>query len=619
MSAAHYSELVRGFALTGEDGNHILVSEQPDKAIDSEDTSNVLLVDTNEVEDDFEGDVPTEEEKATLRKVPGKVNAAGYALCFVEAANYASYYGVTGVFLNFIQRPLPAGGNGAGAPPAGTQQSAGALGMGLQTANALTVTFQFLVFCTPLLGGYLADVKLGRYRGLWVGIIIGFASHMLLVIASIPSVITGGHAIIPFVIGMICLAIGSGFIKPSVAPLIADQSTVKRQTVKMLPSGEKVIEDPGVTVERMLLLYYLFGNAGAFFSIATSYTEKRIGFWLSFMLPGICFLLQPLALLYARKRITHYPPSGSSVGDAFKVLRQVAGRVKGLNFKSADDAWESVKPSNLRAKGEYAQLAAKHKPGYFSYDDQSVDEVKATLKALRVFIFLPAWYLADGGTNSILTNMAGSMTTNGLPNDLLNNFNPITTVCAIPVYNYVLYPTLRKMGINYGYIKRISVGFLIGAILNAVAAVLQWQVYETSPCRYAATECNIGTGVSPLVNNVSIAVVAIPFILQPLGGIFISVSCYEMAYTMTPPRMKGTIIACVFFTSAISKAIVLGCTPAFKDPNLTWVFVGIGCANLAASVANFVFFRDLDNVAKETNLHRMDLTQEEVERTKGKV
>ncbi|WVW83498.1 hypothetical protein I302_105519 [Kwoniella bestiolae CBS 10118] len=607
--AANDSQLVRDFALTGEDANHVL-TDQPDKAVDTKDTSHDVLVGTNEVAED---DAPTEEEKATLRKVPGKVNAAGYALCFVEAANYASYYGVTGVFQNFIQRPLPEGGNGAGAPPSGTQQSAGALGMGLQTATALTVMFQFLVFCTPLLGGYLADVKLGRYRGLWVGIIVGFASHMLLVIASIPSVITGGHAIVPFIIGVIGLAIGSGFIKPSVAPLIADQSTVKRQTVKLLASGERVIEDPGVTVERMLLLYYLFGNAGAFFSIATSYTEKRIGFWLSFMLPGICFILQPISLLWVRSRITQYPPSGSSVGDAFKVIGQVLKRSKG--FKGTDEAWESVKPSNLRANGEYEDLAAKHKPGYFSWDDQFVDEVKATLKALRVFVFLPAWYLADGGTNTILTNMAGSMTTNGLPNDLLNNFNPITTVCAIPVYNYVLYPMLRRMGINYGYIRRISVGFLIGAILNAVAAILQWQVYETSPCGYQATECDVGTGVSPL----SAWLVAIPFILQPLGGIFISVSCYEMAYTMTPPRMKGTIIACVFFTSAISKAIVLGCTPAFKDPNLTWVFVGVGVANLAASALNFVFFRDLDNAAKETNLHRMDMTAEEIERTKGKV
>ncbi|WWC61493.1 uncharacterized protein I303_104077 [Kwoniella dejecticola CBS 10117] len=613
IAAAKDADLVRDFTLTGGDANHIL-TEDPrtgdDKHVGTKLDAEDVVVGSAEVE--YDSLAPTEEEKKTLRKVSGKVNRAGYALCFVEAANYASYYGVTGVFQNFIQRPLPEGGNGAGAPPKGTQQSAGALNMGLQTATALTVLFQFMVFCTPLLGGYLADVKLGRYKGLWVGIIIGFSSHMMLVIASIPSVIAGGHAIIPFIIGMICLSFGSGFIKPSVAPLIADQSTVKKQTIKVLASGERVIEDPGVTVERMLLLYYWAGNFGAFFSIATSYCEKRIGFWLSFMLPGICFLLQPLSLLWVRSRITHYPPSGSSVGDAFKVVRLIIQR--GRSGHGTEDKWESIKPTNLRASGEYDQIASKHKAGWISFDDQFVDEVKATLKALRVFVFLPAWYLADGGTDSILTNLAGSMTTNGLPNDVLNNFNPIATVCAIPVYNYVLYPTLRKMGINFGYIKRIFVGFFIGAILNAIAAILQWRVYETSPCGYAATECDVGTGVS----SMSAWLVAIPFILQPLGGIFISVSCYEMAYTMTPPRMKGTIIACVFFTSAISRAILLGCTPAFKDPNITWVFVGIGCANLLASVSIYFFFRDLDINKKDTDLQRMELTVEELERTKGK-
>jgi len=39
------------------------------------------------------------------------------------------------LFYNYIQQPLPVGGNGAGAPPKGTQETAGALGLGLQTAS----------------------------------------------------------------------------------------------------------------------------------------------------------------------------------------------------------------------------------------------------------------------------------------------------------------------------------------------------------------------------------------------------------------------------------------------------------------------------------------------------
>lgn len=55
---------------------------------------------------------PTEEEKRILRKVAGPISWPGYMLCFIDGANNASYYGVTGVFANFIQRPLPPGGNG---------------------------------------------------------------------------------------------------------------------------------------------------------------------------------------------------------------------------------------------------------------------------------------------------------------------------------------------------------------------------------------------------------------------------------------------------------------------------------------------------------------------------
>jgi len=50
----------------------------------------------------------------------------------------------------------------------------------------------------------------------------------------------------------------------------------------------------------------------------------------------------------------------------------------------------------------------------------------------------------------------------------------------------------------------------------------------------------------------------------------ISVSSYEIAYTMTPPRMKGSVIAVVFFTYAISQAVVEAAAPAFQDPYLVW-------------------------------------------------
>lgn len=53
---------------------------------------------------------------------------SAYLLCGVELCERASYYGCKQVFKNFIRAPLPVGGNGAGAPPRGSQATAGALG-----------------------------------------------------------------------------------------------------------------------------------------------------------------------------------------------------------------------------------------------------------------------------------------------------------------------------------------------------------------------------------------------------------------------------------------------------------------------------------------------------------
>ena len=69
-------------------------------------------------------------------------------MCLIEFSERASYYGSIGPFNNFINRSLPAGGNGAGAVapgPAGSDQSAGALGMGSVAATGIVQMFTFLV------------------------------------------------------------------------------------------------------------------------------------------------------------------------------------------------------------------------------------------------------------------------------------------------------------------------------------------------------------------------------------------------------------------------------------------------------------------------------------------
>jgi len=75
-------------------------------------------------------------------------------MCLIEFSERASYYGSIGPFNNFINRPLPDGGNGAGAVAPGTaglNQSAGALGLGSVAATGIVQMFTFLVSHHPLI------------------------------------------------------------------------------------------------------------------------------------------------------------------------------------------------------------------------------------------------------------------------------------------------------------------------------------------------------------------------------------------------------------------------------------------------------------------------------------
>jgi len=78
---------------------------------------------------DYEGK-PTPEELTSLRRVADKLPTVAYVLCFAELCERASYYGTANVIGNFVNRKLPVGGNGGGAPPKDKiNQTGGALGL----------------------------------------------------------------------------------------------------------------------------------------------------------------------------------------------------------------------------------------------------------------------------------------------------------------------------------------------------------------------------------------------------------------------------------------------------------------------------------------------------------
>lgn len=234
-----------------------------------------------------------------------------------------------------------------------------------------------------------------------------------MIIGAIPKVLQGGNGIAPFLISLFLLAIGAGLFKPNVAPTILDQYRHQKPYIRTLPSGERVVVDPEVTVQRVMLVFYGFINIGAFFAIATSYSEKYVGFWLAFLAPGIIYFALPALLWYLYPRLTVYPPDGSALTKVWRILSISMKQTKGQFWKH-EAFWQAARPSVLAEKG-ITSFGGKA----ISWTDKDVDDVRRTMVACAIFLYFPIYNLNDGGIGSVATSMGSTLTTNGAPNDLL--------------------------------------------------------------------------------------------------------------------------------------------------------------------------------------------------------
>ncbi|CAD6574889.1 MAG: hypothetical protein ASARMPRED_006965 [Alectoria sarmentosa] len=556
---------------------------QPEKRLSVYDEK-ILEATRPSVADPHEYPSPTDEERSTLRKVADSVPSVSYWLCAVEFAERASYYGVQTVFSNFLEFPLPQGGNGAGAPPAGTQETAGALNRGEQFANAFVLLFYFLSYSVPIYGAYVADVQIGRFKTIMIGVLVCGVAHVIMIGGAAPSVLQAGKGMAPFMISYFMLAFGAGMFKPNIAPTVLDQYVHQREYTIVLKSGEKVIKDPEATVQRVMLIFYGLVNVGAFFGLATTYCEKDVGYWLAFLTPGILYFLLPALLIVLNKHIVKKAPDGSVLTNVIKITGMA---IKQNKFKFwGKGYWDAAKPSVLAAKGI---TTFNGKP--ISWTDKMVDDTVRTYAACTIFLYFPIWYGNDGGIGNILTNQGAAMTTNGAPNDLLSNFNPLTIIIVIPILSYGVYPMLRKYKIKFGRISRITFGFILAAISGMFGAIVQWRVYETSPCGYYASSCTIGTGVSPLNIWWQIPNVA----LGAISECFCNVTAYEIAYARSPKGMKAVVMAMFLFNTALGTALGEVLTPVTVDPHLIWVWAGLAIALAVQTVIFYWTYKGMDN------------------------
>ncbi|KAK7421622.1 hypothetical protein QQX98_002089 [Neonectria punicea] len=530
-------------------------------------------------------DAPNEEDLRTLRRVSGAIKWSMYTIAFVELCERFSYYGSSVLYTNFIAQPLPEGSTtGSPVDSSDPNAQAGALNMGAQAAQALSLFNQFFAYVMPLVGAWVADARLGRFWTLHIAIGISTIAHVILVAASAPGVIVKADTSFGvFILGLIALCVGTGFFKANVSPLLAEQNEDNRMRVEV-QNGERVIVDPAVTNTRIFLYFYFCINIGSMAGqIGMVYVEKYHSFYLAFLIPTILFLIAPIVLAFNKKNYKLSPPTGSVLSKFLRMFVFVQRRCKPFKLN-----WDLAKPSNV---------PVDERPAWMTYDDAWVDEVRRGLMACKVFLFLPVFFLAYNQMTGNLTTQAATMQLHGTPNDVIQNLNPISIVIMIPIIDHVLYPTLRKFGIAFTPIKRMTTGFIIAALSMVASAVMQYYIYEMGTCGWYANDSDC-----PEPAPINVWAQCLPYILIGLAEIFTNVTSYEYAYSKAPENMKSLVMSVNLFMSAVSAAIGQAFVPLSVDPLLVWNYTTVACISLVGGIAFWFCFRHLDKQEDAWNM-----------------
>lgn len=381
------------------------------------------------------------------------------------------------------------------------------------------------VYFFPLLGGWLSDRFFGKYRTIFWLSLIYCVGHLFL--ALFEGDISGFYA------GLFLIALGSGGIKPCVSSFVGDQfdssSKAKARTV--------------------FDLFYWSINFGSFFaSLLIPLILERYGARWAFGIPGILMALATFVFWLGRRHYTMVPPSPADPHSFFRVVRTALFArekqqkrpgllIAALGFVFAFVSLFFGKELGIvaaiclalvliiAALGCGASLQLDRARGI--HPDEAIDGVRAVLRILVIFALVtPFWSLFDQKASTWVLQARAmelpgwSWLTNA---SQMQALNPLLVVLLIPFNNLVLYPFLRKFGLDFTPLKRMTFGIALSGLAWIVVGFLQ---------------LSLDSG-----QQVSILWQVLPYIVLTLGEVFVSATGLEFAYSQAPARMKGSIMS----------------------------------------------------------------------------
>ncbi|PSN62440.1 oligopeptide transporter [Corynespora cassiicola Philippines] len=513
-----------------------------------------------------------EDDSRKLRRVSGKLPWSAWSIATVELFNSMSTSGTLVVVVNFLQHPLPPGSE-TGAAAHGQP---GAFGLGQRASTGTSVAAGLWMSVSPLLGAIIADQYVGRYKTIQWSNALLVVGHLVFIIPALPPIMVHrGQALVPFAIGLILMCTGFGGLGSNMVPLALEQLPATKPEYHEDGKGRRVLIDPEISRSRFLMYWNSFAGVGSIIGmISMVYAEQRVGFWLPFTLPGALSIICPLILFLNRKSYVRRPPSGSVLGDVFQLCSLAMKGGKSWNLTKMyhhikhPRFWERVKPSSMTSR-----------PSWMTFGDDFVDEVAQGLKACTIFLFFPLYWPAMRQKPNLISQ-ASTMQLHGAPNDLLLSIGSVFNIILGPLLADVIFPTLRRVGINLTPTRKISIGFFLASMAMALTAVVQHFIYARSTCGRHVSGCPTDTPATKLSVLIQIPV----YFVLSASEVLSIVTAREYAFTNAPKRMRSLVLALFCFTGAIGCAVSQAIVPLSQDPLLVWNYAVAGVISLIGAL-----------------------------------
>ncbi|MCK6597649.1 MAG: POT family MFS transporter [Bdellovibrionaceae bacterium] len=321
-----------------------------------------------------------------------------------EAAERFSFYGMKSILIVFM-----------------TQQ----LLMAKNDSVSYYHSFTAACYLLPLIGAYVSDRFLGKYKTIMLLSSVYCLGHLVLALFESKMGLLAGLSLI---------AIGAGGIKPCVSAHVGDQ---------FKPNQKKQMEN-------VFNLFYWMINFGAFFAtLLTPFTYAKYGSQVAFGIPGVLMMIATFVFWLGRDLYVHVPATGKNPHGFMNVI------------------WSGLK----NKKGSFVENAVHDHPR------EIVDGAVSILKLLVIYVWISMFWALFDQNGSTWVIQAQKMDLNFLgiewKESQIQAMNPILILVLIPIFVNFVYPSVEKIGIQLTSLRKIFVGMLFASASYFVVAYAQ--------------------------------------------------------------------------------------------------------------------------------------------------